>query len=64
MVVRSEQSSDRTVSDLKFVEWFHQTSPYINQHRGKTFVLAFGGEVTESEQFEAKLQLGGSRNPS
>lgn len=52
MVVRSEQSSDRTVSDLKFVEWFHQTSPYINQHRGKTFVLAFGGEVTESEQFE------------
>lgn len=28
-----------------FVNWFRQTSPYIHAHRGKVFVLAFGGEM-------------------
>jgi amino-acid N-acetyltransferase len=28
-----------------FVGWFRQTTPYIHAHRGRTFVIAFGGEV-------------------
>lgn len=31
-----------------FVSWFRHSSPYINAHRGRTFVVAFGGEtITE-----------------
>lgn len=36
----------------EFVQWFRDTSPYINQHRGKTFVITFGGEAVESKEFE------------
>ena len=35
-----------------FVDWFRSSSPYINAHRGKTFVLLFGGEAIEDEGFE------------
>jgi len=28
-----------------FVAWFRQATPYIHAHRGRTFVLAFGGEA-------------------
>jgi len=28
-----------------FVTWFRQATPYIHAHRGRTFVLAFGGEA-------------------
>lgn len=28
-----------------FVDWFRASSPYIHAHRGRTFVIAFGGEV-------------------
>ena len=29
----------------QFVEWFRSVAPYINAFRGRTFVVAFGGEV-------------------
>ncbi|EAR21344.1 amino-acid N-acetyltransferase [Nitrococcus mobilis] len=29
----------------RFVDWFRHSSPYINAHRGRTFVIAFGGET-------------------
>ena len=29
----------------EFVEWFRKSSPYIHAHRGKVFVLSFGGEA-------------------
>ena len=35
-----------------FVQWFRDTSPYIHQHRGKTFVIAFGGEAIDTQAFE------------
>ncbi|MEJ2435178.1 MAG: amino-acid N-acetyltransferase, partial [Pseudolabrys sp.] len=34
-----------------FVRWFRDSSPYINAFRGRTFVVAFGGEVLEDRQF-------------
>ena len=35
----------RDKSNTDFVCWFRQSSPYIHAHRGKVFVLSFGGEV-------------------
>ncbi len=29
-------------------DWFRNTAPYINAHRGKRFVLMIGGEVTQA----------------
>ena len=33
------------------IRWFRNTAPYINMHRGKTFVLMLGGEVAQHENF-------------
>lgn len=33
------------------INWFRQSSPYINAHRGKTFVLCFSGAALASAQF-------------
>ena len=34
-----------------FVDWFRQSSPYIHAHRGKVFVLSFGGEALADPGF-------------
>lgn len=34
-----------------FVHWFRSAAPYIHSFRGKTFVIAFGGEVLLEGQF-------------
>lgn len=34
-----------------FVDWFRQSSPYIHAHRGRTFVLCFGGEAVAADDF-------------
>ncbi|MHB1247448.1 MAG: amino-acid N-acetyltransferase [Sulfuriferula sp.] len=34
-----------------FVHWFRAAAPYIHAFRGKTFVIAFGGEVLSDGQF-------------
>jgi len=39
-----------SISD-SFVDWFRGSSPYIHAHRGKTFVIAFGGEAVADERF-------------
>ena len=33
------------------VEWFRQSAPYIHAHRGRTFVILFGGEAVEHQGF-------------
>ena len=38
-----------------FVHWFRQASPYINAHRGKTFVVLFGGEAVEADAFSSLI---------
>ena len=35
-----------------FVHWFRGSSPYIQAHRNKTFVINFGGEALNDEHFQ------------
>jgi amino-acid N-acetyltransferase len=37
--------------NLNYVDWFRHSSPYINAHRGKTFVLMIPGEAFEHPSF-------------
>ncbi|MGQ0441953.1 MAG: amino-acid N-acetyltransferase [Methylophilaceae bacterium] len=36
-----------------FVHWFRSATPYIHAFGGRTFVIAFGGEVIDEKQFAA-----------
>jgi amino-acid N-acetyltransferase len=45
MSKRSDRIPDR------FVDWFRGSSPYIHAHRGRTFVITFGGEAVEDDRF-------------
>ena len=38
-----------------FVQWFRQAGPYINAHRGRTFVVLFGGEAVEADSFSSLI---------
>lgn len=42
---------DPSLDQQTFVRWFRDSSPYIHAFRGRTFVIAFGGEVIAEEQF-------------
>ena len=35
----------------RFVAWFRSSAPYIHAHRGRTFVVAFGGEAVADPTF-------------
>ncbi|GDX85079.1 amino-acid acetyltransferase [Methylococcaceae bacterium] len=35
-----------------FIQWFRSSSPYIQAHRNKTFVINFGGEALEDDFFQ------------
>ncbi len=48
-MTRTPPSSSRDA----FVAWFRASSPYIRAHRGRTFVIAFGGEAVADEAFPA-----------
>jgi amino-acid N-acetyltransferase len=39
-----------------YVKWFRNSSPYINAHRDKTFVIAFGGEAVQHANFGHLVQ--------
>src|SRR3954470_24727556 len=38
-----------------FVKWFRSAAPYIHAFRGRTFVIAFGGEVVADDNFLALI---------
>ncbi len=40
----------------KRIDFFREAAPYIHQHRSKTFVIAFAGEVIESAAFSQLIQ--------
>ena len=42
-------------TDKRLVAWVRQAAPYIHAFRGKTFVIAFGGEVIESDIAQALI---------
>ena len=41
------------LENTEFIRWFRTTAPYIHAHRGKTFVLQFGGSLIEAEGLPA-----------
>lgn len=44
-------SIKQDIKDIEFVHSFRNSSGYINAFRGRTFVIAFGGEMLTDEQF-------------
>lgn len=42
---------NRVTDPAAFVRWFRNSSPYINAHRGRTFVVCFGGEALLDPSF-------------
>jgi len=38
-------------STQDFVQWFRSATPYIHAFGGRTFVIAFGGEIVDEKQF-------------
>ena len=40
-------------NDSHFVTWFRSAAPYFHAFRGKTFVVAFGGELFAEGKFVA-----------
>jgi len=59
----SDQESD-TYSALEapefapaqFVRWFREVAPYVHALRGKTFVVAFGGDLVQAGALNALIQ--------
>jgi amino-acid N-acetyltransferase len=39
--------------DNDFIQWFRNASPYINAHRGKTFVLMMPGQCIRDRHFQS-----------
>ncbi len=50
-MVRRETVKKQRNNNPEFVDWFRQSSPYIHAHRGKVFVLSFGGEALTDDGF-------------
>ncbi len=40
-------------SQSQFVQWLREVAPYVHAHRGKTFVVGFGGELIEAGRLTA-----------
>jgi len=51
----SNQTQDKntSINAAEFVQWFRSATPYIHAFGGRTFVIAFGGEVVNEQQFIA-----------
>lgn len=45
-----------TTDTQDYVKWFRNSTPYINSHRGKTFVVAFPGEAVAHGNFAHLIQ--------
>ena len=45
--------SEVVLAEKPFVAWFRHCAPYIHAHRGRTFVVAFGGEAVADPEFHS-----------
>jgi amino-acid N-acetyltransferase len=43
----------RLQQQAQFVAWLRDVAPYVHAHRGRTFVVAFGGELIEAGRLTA-----------
>jgi len=50
-----ETRTSQPDTDAKLVAWVRQAAPYIHAFRGRTFVIAFGGEVLETGAAQALI---------
>lgn len=48
-------STPTPATDTRLVSWVRQAAPYIHAFRGKTFVIAFGGEVLSTGAAQALI---------
>jgi amino-acid N-acetyltransferase len=46
----------KQISEAALVAWVRQAAPYIHAFRGRTFVIAFGGEVLNGDKAQALAQ--------
>ncbi len=46
-----KKTKNHNKNNAEYVDWFRQSSPYIHAHRGRTFVILFGGEAVEHDSF-------------
>lgn len=46
-------SNSHLINPRDFVHWFRSAAPYIHAFGGRTFVIAFGGEIVSEQQFVA-----------
>lgn len=49
--MKPNHQTDEANTVTEHVKFLRDTSPYVNIHRGKTFVLAFSGEAVSHENF-------------
>ena len=47
--------ADRLKDTQQYARWFRHSAPYINQHRGKTFVLMLTGEALAHENLSTLI---------
>jgi amino-acid N-acetyltransferase len=48
---RHDPTPPSALNAKPFVDWFRHCAPYIHAHRGRTFVVAFGGEAVADPDF-------------
>ena len=46
-----KNTKNNSCDNNNHVDWFRQSAPYIHAHRGRTFVILFGGEAVEHSGF-------------
>lgn len=51
----TENTSAQPDTDARLVAWVRQAAPYIHAFRGRTFVIAFGGEILEAGNAQALI---------
>lgn len=52
----AENTRTQSADDARLVAWVRQAAPYIHAFRGRTFVIAFGGEVLEGNDGGLRAQ--------